>query len=354
MKKINKLEKTLMGITGGMVMLLVIVVIGALLISINSEPDDSLQASTQDNSGFDQIPGFVPDEVYPQATTEPAATQKQEETDPTETTENKNTDSNGKNNNSSGNNNNQSNNNQNNNQNNNNQNNNNQNNNQNNNNQNNQGNQGNQGSQQTPEATTEPTVPPTQPVVVTPTNGFSDENLYLQALGGYSGNYLEDGTDELVSNVAAILVTNTSDKMLQVAQIVFQVGDGQVAQFQISNLPAGETVLALELTRRPYSSADDFSYGKTASAYMEDPTLESDRVRVDTSKAGELTLENISGETLSEVYVYYKYVQGSSYLGGITYVVPFENVAPGASVTVTAGHFHPDNSQVMDVDIVTE
>lgn len=196
---------------------------------------------------------------------------------------------------------------------------------------------------------------PTEPVVDdVPTGRFSDENLYLEALGGYSGNYLEDGSDELVSNVAAILVTNTSDEMLQVSQIVFQVGDGEVAQFQVSNLPAGESALVLEQQRRPYSSSDDYSYGQAASAYIEAPSMQEDKVNLDTDNAGELTLTNVGDEEFSQAYVYYKYVQeGGAYLGGITYRVTFENVAPGESVTLTAGHFHPSNSEIMGVDVKT-
>lgn len=184
---------------------------------------------------------------------------------------------------------------------------------------------------------------------------LSEEALELVAWGGYSGNYVEDGSDELVSNVAAILVKNLSGDMLQVAQIQFQVNETEMAWFQIANLPAGESALALELNRRQFSSGDDYSYGKTASSFLGEPSVQSDRVKLDTGTAGQLTLENISSETLAKVYVYYKYVQqDGTYLGGITYRVPFENVEPGGSVTVTAGHFDPENSRVLDIQIRTE
>lgn len=184
---------------------------------------------------------------------------------------------------------------------------------------------------------------------------LSDENLYLDSYGGYSGNYLEDGSDELISNVAAILVTNRSDKMLQVAEITFQVSETEKAEFRISDLPAGTTVLALELNRRTYSSDDDYSYGQTASAFMETPSLQEDKFQIDTDTAGKLTLKNLTGESYGKVYVYYKYVQlGGAYLGGITYRVPFENVPANGQVESIAGHFNPVNSQIMAVVVMPE
>ena len=184
---------------------------------------------------------------------------------------------------------------------------------------------------------------------------LSDDCLILTSLGGYSGNYLEDGSDDLVSNVAAILVTNNGDRMLQVADITFQVNETEQATFRITDLPAGATVLALEQNRRPYSDEDDYTYGRVASGYIDPPSLEEERFSLDTSQAGKLTLENLTGETYGKVYVYYKYVQlGGVYLGGITYRVPFENVAPGEAAESLAGHFNPNNSRIMAVVVMPE
>lgn len=184
---------------------------------------------------------------------------------------------------------------------------------------------------------------------------LSDRNLSLDALGGYSGNYLEDGTDDLVNNVAAIVVTNHSNQMLQVADITFRVNDTETAEFRITDLPAGMTVLALEQNRRPYSKEDDYSYGQTATGYMDMPTLSEDTFTIVTDTAGKLTLKNKVDRTFDKVYVYYKYVQqGGVYLGGITYRVPFENLKAGGEITETANHFDPANSRVVDLEIAKE
>lgn len=181
---------------------------------------------------------------------------------------------------------------------------------------------------------------------------LSDSNLSVEAIGSYSGSFLEDGSDEPVSNVAAMLITNNSDEMLQIAEIDFQVNDSETAHFKVTNLPAKTSTLVLEENKRDYREEDSYVYGKTASGYMDEPTLEEDKFEIITEK-GKITLKNKTEESYEKVYVYYKYVQlGGAYLGGITYRTPFENVAAGAEVESVASHFNPDSSKIMAVQIL--
>lgn len=181
---------------------------------------------------------------------------------------------------------------------------------------------------------------------------LSDSNLTVEAIGSYSGNYLEDGSDEPIVNVAAMLITNNSDSMLQIAEITFQVNDTETASFKVTNLPAGTSTLVLEANKREYKEEDSYTYGNAATGYMEQPTLEEDKFELVTEK-GKITLKNKTDESYDQVYVYYKYVQlGGAYLGGITYRTPFENVPAGGEAEAVAAHFNPDGSQIMAVQIV--
>lgn len=181
---------------------------------------------------------------------------------------------------------------------------------------------------------------------------LSDSNLKVEAIGRYAGNFLEDGSDEPTANVAAMLITNNSDKMLQIAEITFQVNDTETALFKVTNLPAGTSTLVLEANKREFSEEDSYTYGDTASGYMEQPTLEEDKFELITEK-GKITLKNKTNESYEKVYVYYKYFQlGGAYLGGITYRTPFENVPAGGEVEAIAAHFNPESSQIMAVQIL--
>lgn len=183
---------------------------------------------------------------------------------------------------------------------------------------------------------------------------LSDPDLTVEAVGSYSGNFLEDGSDEPTANVAAMLITNNSDRMLQIAQITFQVNDTETASFKVTDLPAGTSTLVLEANKREFKEEDSYTYGETASGYMDQPTLEEDKFELITEK-GKITLKNKTDQAYEKVYVYYKYVQiGGAYLGGITYRTPFENVPAGGEVEAVAGHFNPNSSKIMAVQILEE
>lgn len=181
---------------------------------------------------------------------------------------------------------------------------------------------------------------------------LSDSNLTVESIGAYSGSFIEDGSDEATKNVTAMLITNNSDQMLQVALIDFQVNSNETASFKVTNLPAGTSTLVLESNKREFSDNDTYTYGNAATGYMDQPTLEEDKVELKTEN-GKITLKNKTDKELKTVYVYYKYMQiGGAYLGGITYRTPFENVGAGKEAEAVAAHFNPDSSQIMGVQIL--
>lgn len=181
---------------------------------------------------------------------------------------------------------------------------------------------------------------------------LSDSNLTVESIGAYSSSFIEDGSDEATKNVTAMLITNNSDQMLQVALIDFQVNSNETASFKVTNLPAGTSTLVLESNKREFSDKDTYTYGNAATGYMDQPTLEEDKVELKTEN-GKITLKNKTDKELKTVYVYYKYMQiGGAYLGGITYRTPFENVGAGKEAEAVAAHFNPDSSQIMGVQIL--
>lgn len=174
---------------------------------------------------------------------------------------------------------------------------------------------------------------------------LNTSDIEIKSVGVYSGTFIEDGSDEAVANVAALIVTNKSDRMLQIGIIEFQVNESETATFQISNLPAGTSVLVMEQNCREYDEEDDYSYGEASTGFTEQNLYE-DMFSV-SGEDGELTLTNNTDTTYSTVYVYYKYIQsGGAYLGGITYRTPFENVEPGDTVNAVANHYTESSSVI--------
>ena len=183
---------------------------------------------------------------------------------------------------------------------------------------------------------------------------LSDSNLTIESVGSYTGNFVEDGADAPISNVAAIVITNHSKKMLQIADITFTVRDGEVAKFRVTNLLPDSSAIVLEANKREYSKEDDYSYGVVANSYLDTQGLLSKKFDIE-KKDGELVLKNKTKKSYKKVYVYYKYAQsGGAYMGGITYRVPFENIDAKGSVTSVANHFSKVTSMIVDVQIAEE
>lgn len=172
--------------------------------------------------------------------------------------------------------------------------------------------------------------------------------LVCDSFGRYTGQYVEDGRDELVDSVAAILVTNKSDEYLDYATLTFDV-DGKAANFIVTGLPAGTSAWVLDANKLVIESGADFTYQDCASDFRNDVDAKSDKVGL-SSDGNMLTATNNTNETLEDVVVYYRVMHtDGNYLGGITYTANFDTLEPGQSTEVLAGHYSSADSEVVRV-----
>jgi len=186
----------------------------------------------------------------------------------------------------------------------------------------------------------------TEPPAIELTDG-----LVIHYTGSYAGIYMEDGTDEPVSDGRIIILENTSGEDLQLARISLGYG-GVTADFKVTNLPAGEKVVALEKNRHPEVSGEYLSVqAKNVVFFPENMGLQEDRIRIEGAN-GTLTVTNISGGDIpGDIYIYYKNSATDLLYGGITYRVAVRGgLKAGDSTTVIAGHYTPDNSRLVQVD----
>lgn len=173
--------------------------------------------------------------------------------------------------------------------------------------------------------------------------GFTDQNciaptalsngLAIVRSGSYTGLFVEDGSNEPCQEILALVVTNTSDRFLEWAEIAVPVGD-RYAYFRLSSLPAGQSLLVMEKTAAAYVS--DAAYGEavllsTAEGNKEF-SLHTDRFSITAAdhvvNLTNLTPENISGN----IAIYYKNVAGGIYIGGITYKKTLPSGVAGGAV----------------------
>lgn len=209
------------------------------------------------------------------------------------------------------------------------------------------------------ETQTEPDEPPAQSQ---PSGGSSDASppgqeepeeiasgdLTCDEFARFSGQFVEDGRDELVENVAAILVTNRSGQYLDLATLSYDI-DGTAATFVVTGLPAGASAWVMEADRLVIGDDAVFTYLDCITAFRQEVTVITDDVSI-YADANMLTAVNNTDETLEDVFVCYKTVHtDGNFFGGITYRVDFGTLEPGGSAQVLAGHYSYDTTQIVRI-----
>lgn len=119
-------------------------------------------------------------------------------------------------------------------------------------------------------------------------------DLEIVSTGRYAGLFVEDGSDETVSDVFCIRVKNTGSTGVQYAHITLTRG-GECYEFDITTLLPGETVQALELSRQtlPEKPAELTAAVTTYAPFSETPSMHDDVLEVAASQNG-ITVTNRS------------------------------------------------------------
>lgn len=180
----------------------------------------------------------------------------------------------------------------------------------------------------------------------------SDTHLKITAMGGYTGEFVEDSTDLPVSGVFAIVVQNISSAALKSAKIVMTDSSGNTYSFKLSTLPAGTSALVMEGEQSLYSPDIELVSVEASEVYLDTLSLNEDKIKL--SFDGQyLLLKNISDTDLTAVYVRFKnFASGNIYLGGITYSAAFDNVKAGEEYAYNTMHLSLDHSEILMVEVI--
>jgi hypothetical protein len=191
----------------------------------------------------------------------------------------------------------------------------------------------------------------TLPEVTEPPSIDLPEGLRICSVSSYAGIYMEDGSGEVVSDVLMLVLENTGDRDLQLARISMEY-PSFTAEFEVTNLPAGEKAVVLEKNRQPGPGVAYLSVQtRNVVFFSEAMSLEEDRIRI-TGANGSLEVENISGEDIpGDIYIYYKHSASDLLYGGITYRVSVKGgLAAGEKTRIIAGHYTVDSCRILLVD----
>lgn len=178
---------------------------------------------------------------------------------------------------------------------------------------------------------------------------IKDAGLEIKSVGQYSGQFIEDGSDESVKNVSSIIVSNNSKKVIQYAKISFKVNKSKTASYVITSLEPGKTALVMESSKMKYNKKDTYKFKECNKSRIDKMDLMEDTFDIERYDK-EISIKNKSNKDYDTVYVYYKYKLSTGvYLGGITYRTKFENVKAGKTLKESAGHFSKKSSEILMV-----
>lgn len=193
----------------------------------------------------------------------------------------------------------------------------------------------------------------TAPVVENAVN--LDYGLFVTDTGSYTGMYMEDGTNEIVSGVLMLVVKNSGEQDIQYAQITMPVGE-ETAVFTLTTLPVGESVVLLETSRMQWQQDVDYAaiLPKVENiAYFQEPvSTQEDKLKIGIVD-GAINVTNISGEDIEgNIVVYYKNAAQDLYYGGITYRITIEGGLKADEIRqVMTNHASNTGSEIMFVTI---
>ena len=196
---------------------------------------------------------------------------------------------------------------------------------------------------------TEPTETPTE--LPKPEGIDLGKGLIITDIGGYSGAYVEDGSNEEVSNVLMIEVYNYGVSPVQYAEISLNAGD-QTANFAMTTLPVGESIVILESSRMAFDKNAAYAQAEARNVadFNTPMSLCQDKIQIQ-ALDGAMNIINVSGKDIDgEVAVYYKNVIDGQLFGGITFRVRLTDGMKADEVRqILASHFSASDSRVMFV-----
>lgn len=175
--------------------------------------------------------------------------------------------------------------------------------------------------------------------------------LTMTDAGRYTGLYMEDGSNELLSDVMMVIVRNDGQQDIQLAEFTAETDDGTYT-FRLTNLAVGARAVLLDLNRQ--SSGGEITGAVMDKAVLFDAPMElcEDRIQV-TGLDGMVNVKNISDEDITgDILVYYKYASEDLYYGGITFRIRVEGgLNSGEIRQIPAGHYSADGCAVVQVTI---
>lgn len=179
-----------------------------------------------------------------------------------------------------------------------------------------------------------------------------NEVLVINNVGKYSGYYVEDGSFDEVKDVLVMEVENMGDQVIFEADIQASV-NGKTYDFFLSLLPAKSKCLILEKNRQTIEgTVVEMNFSLNDISYYDEPLhLQEDVLSVKKDN-GCIWVTNKTNEMINDmIYVFYKSVDDTTYLGGRTFCHTINGIKPLEKVGLPIMHSSASEYDIIHVEI---
>ena len=177
-----------------------------------------------------------------------------------------------------------------------------------------------------------------------------ESRLVVEEIMCYAGPYWEDGSGEMVENVAGLMLYNPTDRLIEFAAFSLEQ-EGQKLYFFVYHLPPQSRCLVLEHHKNSCDPAlvNDCTQLNIRWGHQEFSREQIDYVGVGSS----MTLINRDARPLKHVTVWYKrYVPSEDYyLGGVVYSAHVFDVQAGQRCDIYPEHYEAGSTRIVGIEL---
>lgn len=195
---------------------------------------------------------------------------------------------------------------------------------------------------------TEPTEPPGLVLPYTLEHG----KLTVDSIFQFTG-LNPDKNNEEAEDVAAIQLTNTSQEHLASLTVTVTTTGGITASFTAYDIPPGMSAMVMSPNNIPIETNPDCTQITCEAVFLPQSPLAADQLLISVIGT-EITVENISGEDLSQITIYCHSMLDQSCYGGTTVAYEIDSLPAGESTVVSAWDCYLGLVEVVRIEIGSE
>lgn len=197
---------------------------------------------------------------------------------------------------------------------------------------------------------TEPSKP--QPVQLAFPHTLPDSTLVAEELVSYYGQYWEDGSGDMVEDVAGLMLYNPTDRMIEFGAIALEQA-GEQLYFFVYQFPPMSRCLILERDRKPCRAQEVTACRELCVRWDHQ---EISREELDYVGLGPmLTIVNRDSRRQDHVTLWYKQYEkeGDYYMGGAAYSAHVFFLQPEERRTITPEHYYAGSAKIVAIKLET-